>query len=85
MKSAVDAALLRVISIRRDGSGIIVTFQAVTGRTCRLERKFDIDEATWQPIPVGSDLTANNTGPAQITGASATGFGRAFYRVRLLP
>jgi len=40
--------------------------------------------ATWQSIPGVNDLTPNSSGPASLTHPNAAGFGKGFYRVRLL-
>jgi serine protease AprX len=85
IKAAVDAALLRPLSITRSGNNIVVSFFAVAGKTYRLERKIDIVDANWQSIPGVSDLTAATTGATQITHSNGVSLGKAFYRVRLLP
>ena len=72
----------RLIGITRNGSDIVVTFQAELGAKYRLERKLNLlTDSTWQSIPGVNDLTAPNNGPAQITDPGAVGLGRAFYRV----
>jgi serine protease AprX len=85
IKAAVDAALLRPLSITRSGNNIVVSFFAVAGKKYRLERKIDITNATWQSIPGVSDLNPATTGATQITDPNGTSLGKAFYRVRLLP
>jgi serine protease AprX len=85
IRTAVDAALVRVLSISRNGSDIVVSFFAVAGRTYRLERKLNIIDATWQSISGVSDLTAATTGATQMTDPDAVSLGKAFYQVRLLP
>jgi serine protease AprX len=85
IKAAVDAALLRILSITRNGSDIVVGFFAVQGGTYHLERKLEITDITWQSISGVSDLTAGATGSAQITDPGAISLGKAFYQVRLLP
>ena len=85
IKAAVDAALLRPLSITRSGNNIVVSFFAVAGKTYRLERKIDNVNATWQSIPGVSDLAAAVTGVTQITDPAAVSLGKALYRVRLLP
>ena len=85
IKAAVDAALLRSVSITHNGNNIVVSFFGVAGRTYRLERKLDITAATWQSIPGVSDLTPATTGTTQITDPNGASLGKAFYRVRLLP
>ena len=85
IKTAVDAALLRMLSVTRNGTNIVVNFFAIAGKTYRLERKIDITDATWQSIPGVSDLPAVTTGTTQITDPNGTSLSKAFYRVRLLP
>ena len=70
-------------AIARDGSDIVVTFQAALGSTYRLERKLSLTDSTWQTISGVSDLTADSNGPAQITDPGAVNLGKAFYRVTL--
>ena len=82
IKAAVDAALLRPLSITRSGNNIVVSFFAVAGKTYRLERKIDNVDATWQTV---SNLTPASTGLTQITDPNAVSLGKALYRVRLLP
>lgn len=67
--------------IMRNGPDIVVTFEAGQGATYRLERKLNITDPLWQSIPGVNDLTAANTGPAQITDPGAVSLGTAFYRV----
>jgi CSLREA domain-containing protein len=77
---------LRIISIARSGSNIVVTFQAIQGATYRLERTPSLSPPNWQSISGVADLTASGNGPAQITDTtSPISLGRAFYRVALLP
>jgi serine protease AprX len=85
IKAAVDAALLRPLSIARSGNNIVVNFFAIAGKTYRLERKIDNVDATWQSIAGVSDLTAVTTGATQITDPGAVSLGKALYHVRLLP
>ena len=85
IKAAVDAALLRPLSITRSGNNIVVSFFAVAAKKYRLERKIDNVDATWQSIAGVSDLTAGATGTTQITDPGAVSLGKALYRVRLLP
>jgi hypothetical protein len=75
---------LRVISISRSGSDILVTFQALQGATYRLLRKFALTDPTWQSISGVSNITATSTGPAGITDPGAINLAHAFYKVELL-
>ncbi len=77
-------ATLRLISITRNASDIIITFQAGQGVTYRLERKLNITDAQWQSISGVNDLTPSSNGPAPITDPGAVSLGKSFYRVRLL-
>ena len=76
---------LSVIAIKPSGSDIVVTFHATAGKSYRLERKLSIDNPTWQAISGVPDLTAANSGPAQLTDLGGANQAKAFYRVRLLP
>ena len=67
--------------ITRNGSDIVVSFQAELGAIYRLERKLNLTDSAWQSIPGVNDLTATSNGPVQITHPGAVGLGRGFYRV----
>lgn len=84
IKAAVDAALLRVVSIADNGNDIAVGFSAVAGGTYRLERKINLTDATWQSIPGVADFTASTTGTAQIIDPGEGNQPGAFYHVLLL-
>jgi hypothetical protein len=75
---------LRIISIARNGSDVVVVFEATQGVTYRLQRKLNITDATWQSIAGVNDVVASSNGPAQITDPGAISLGRAFYRVSIL-
>jgi CSLREA domain-containing protein len=77
--------LLRIISIVRNGSDVLITFNAVAGKTYRLEQKTLITDADWLSIPGVPDLTSAATGNSQFTNAGALAVPNSFYRVRLLP
>lgn len=68
------------LSIARNGSDIVVTFNAIQGDTYRLERKAEMTDAAWQSIAGVNDFTASIT-PGQITHPGAINLGRAFYEV----
>ncbi len=78
------AGRLRIISTSRNGSNVVVTFQALQGVTYRLLRKLSITDPTWQTISGVADLTAASTGPALITDPNAMSLGKAFYQIQLL-
>jgi hypothetical protein len=80
-----DVLSIRVLSIMRSGNDIVITFEAMQGRSYRLERKLAMTDATWQCISGVADFTAANNGAAQITDPGAISLGTAFYHVRLLP
>ena len=75
---------LRVISITRNGSDVVVVFEATQGVTYRLQRKLNVTDSTWQSIAGVNDLVASSNGPAQITDPGAISLGRAFYRVSIV-
>ncbi|HJT81221.1 MAG TPA: CSLREA domain-containing protein, partial [Chthoniobacterales bacterium] len=75
---------LRIISITRSASNIIITFTGVAGRTFRLERRLNVSGSSWQPVSGVADLTPSATGNAQFTDPNALDFGKAFYRVSLI-
>jgi hypothetical protein len=62
---------LRIISIARNGSDVVVVFEATQGVTYRLQRKLNITDATWQSIAGVNDVVASSNGPAQITDPGA--------------
>jgi probable HAF family extracellular repeat protein len=76
--------VLRKIGVTLSGENIVVNFDAVAGKTYRLERTFDLTNPNWQTVPGVSDFTAANTGPAQFSYAANFTTGKAYYRVRLL-
>jgi subtilisin family serine protease len=84
-KAAVDVAFLTTIApvITRQGTAVTLTFYAGFNRTYRLERKFDLTEAGWLPIPGVNDLVATSDGPAPLTDPDPNS-DQAFYRVRLV-
>ena len=82
--AAAPAATLTLISIKRGGSAIVITFQAAQGATYSLERKLAITDPTWQSISGVNDLTAINNGSAQITDPGGGNLGKAFYQVSLM-
>jgi probable HAF family extracellular repeat protein len=76
--------VLRRIGIVRNGNHIVVNFDAVSGKTYRLERTTDLTNPDWQSVPGVADFTAVSIGPAQFIDSSGPNTGKAFYRVRLL-
>lgn len=74
-------APISVTSITRNGSDIVIGFDAVQRATYRLQRKLNITDATWGTVSGVNDLTAANDGPAQFTDSGALNLGQAFYRV----
>ena len=76
---------LHVTSVTRAGNNFVVGFEAIQGKTYRLERKLNMTDAMWQSISGVNDLTASVNGPTSIPNHGAISLGMAFYRVRLLP
>lgn len=76
--------VLRKISVVVNGTGIVVKFAAVAGKTYRLVQTLDLASPNWQSVPGVSDLTAASTGPAQFTYTNGATLGKAYYRVQLL-
>lgn len=73
---------LHVVSIMRAGNNIVVSFEAVQGKTYRLERKLNMSDTMWQSV---NDLTPSANGSAAIPDNGGFSLGKAFYHVRLLP
>ena len=78
------AQSLRITSIARSGSDILITYDATSRNTYRLESKTGLTDAFWQRIEGLSDQTPSANGPATFTDPGALGLGKAFYRVTLL-
>lgn len=85
IKTAVDVALLHVISIVPSGANMVINFYGAAGKTYRLERKSDMTDPSWQSIPGVLDVTPSTTGTAQIIDPGGANLTKAFYRVRWLP
>ena len=79
------AFVVRALSFIRTGADVTLTFEAVAGKTYRLERKLNLTDASWQSIAGVSDFAATSSGAAQITHPGGANQPQAFYRVRLLP
>jgi hypothetical protein len=76
---------VRVSDIALNNNDVVVTFDAVTGKTYRLERKLALTDPGWASILGVSDLTAADLGAAQIADPGAAVLGQAFYRLRVVP
>jgi hypothetical protein len=79
---------LNLISITRTGTNladITVSFEVVKGMNYTLERKFNINDSSWQSLPTGGSLTATGNDTEQLTDSGAFFFGRVFYQVRFVP
>ncbi len=74
----------RVISITRNASDIVVTFEAVSAAIYRLEQKLALTDSAWQSIPGVSEVIAGSNGPASITHPGGASAAKAFYRVVLV-
>jgi serine protease AprX len=86
IKTAVDVALLHVISVVPNGANMLINFYGAAGKTYRLERNLDLtNTTTWQSIPGVLDVTPSTTGTAQIIDPGGANLTKAFYRVRWLP
>ncbi|MEY2541120.1 MAG: hypothetical protein QOI22_722 [Verrucomicrobiota bacterium] len=76
---------LQASAVSKVGNSITVTFNAIAGKTYRLESATALTATiNWQMISGVNDFTATTTGPAPIT-APTDGNSTSFYRVRLLP
>ena len=81
-----DGVPLRITNITRVANDIVITFEAVAGKTFALEHKTTTGpESDWQSIPGLVNLTADATGPAVFTHSGGATPSPGFYRVRLLP
>jgi probable HAF family extracellular repeat protein len=76
--------VLRKIGVVHNGNNIVVNFDAVSGKTYRLERTTDLANPNWQSVPGVADFAAVITGPAQFIDSNGANTGEAFYHVRLL-
>lgn len=76
--------VLRKISVGLSGRDIVVKFDAMAGKTYRLQQTLDLASSNWQTVPGVSDLAAASTGPAQFTVTNGATLGKAYYRVQLL-
>ena len=77
---------LRITSITRSGNDIVIQFDAVAGKTFRLQRRPNLSaSSSWNTIPGVSDLTAMSTGTAQFTDPDGAAIAMWFYRVGLQP
>ena len=77
--------VLEASSVSFNGTAFTVTFNAIAGKTYRLEEKTDLTSAGWQSVASVNDFTATATGLAQITDPDGGAAGKVFYRIRLLP
>jgi hypothetical protein len=76
--------VLRKVSATRNGNDITVAFDALAGKTYRLEWTADVTHPNWQSVPGVADFPAVSTGQAQFIHSNGATFGKEFYRVRLL-
>jgi hypothetical protein len=76
--------VLRKIGGVHNGNNIVVNFDAVSGKTYRLELTADLANPNWHSVPGVADFTATSTGPAQFTHTNGASNGKAYYRVQLL-
>ena len=81
-----NSFVLRIIAIIRNGNDVFIIFNAVAGRTFRLEEKNELSAATWTKVDGTPDLTPGSSGYREFIHHDAlSSLSRNFYRVRLLP
>ncbi|HWD21335.1 MAG TPA: hypothetical protein VHB20_18860 [Verrucomicrobiae bacterium] len=76
--------VLRKIGVAINGPDVIVTFDAVAGKTYRLQQTSDLAHPNWQDVAGVGDVSPATTGPAQFTIPNGFTAANAYYRVRLL-
>ncbi len=76
--------VLRRTTVVLNGKDVVVTFDAIGGKSYHLEWALDLANPDWQSVPGVSDFTAANTGEAQFVHTNGATLGAAYYRVRLL-
>ena len=76
--------VLRRLTPVRNGNNIVINFDAVSGKTYRLEQSASLTNPNWQSVPGVADFVAISTGPAQFTYTNGLNSGKPFYRVQLL-
>ncbi len=76
--------ILRKTSVGIAGQNVVVTFNAIAGKTYHLQQTTDLANPNWQSVPGVADVTATVTGPAQFTQTNGVSNGKAYYRVQLL-
>lgn len=84
VKAAVAGAFLNVLSVRRQSSDFVVSFQAIAGETYRLEAMSDMSANSWADVASVDDITAATTGPQQFVNPGEASATQGFYRVRLI-
>ncbi|MDQ2919441.1 MAG: hypothetical protein M3R10_06150 [Verrucomicrobiota bacterium] len=77
--------LVGIVSIARSSNNAVVSFNAVQGRSYRLERTLDLAAQNWQSVSGVADQSPGASGVSQFTDPNALVLGKAFYRVRVLP
>jgi len=58
--------VLRKVGAQRSGNDIIVTFDAIAGKTYHLESTATLSPPNWQSVPGVADITAATTGRISI-------------------
>jgi len=76
--------VLRKVGAQRSANDIIVTFDAIAGKTYHLESTATLSPPNWQSVPGVADITAATTGQSQFTQPNGATAGRVYYRVRML-
>lgn len=80
-----DGIVLRITNVERNGSNLVVTFDAAGERTYRLERASSVAQPTiWEPTPMVNDLIPGTSGSTEMMDPNSPN-DKAFYRVRLPP
>lgn len=76
--------VLRKIGVAVNGKDVVITFDAMAGKTYRLEQNLNLIPPNWLSVPGVADFTATSTGPAQFTYTNGVINGKAYYRMQLL-
>jgi hypothetical protein len=77
-----NSSALRVTSVQKSSSDVVVTFSSVAGKMYRVEKKDDLTLATWTLLV---DQIVGTGGPLVITDPGAATLPKRFYRADVLP
>ena len=75
-------SVLRITSVARSGSSVLVGFPSVTGKIYQLQYRDDLVAGIWNPLVDGIVGTGATL---QITDPSGSGLTKRFYRIALRP